>query len=270
MRTRAGIDAGGTLIKIAYVDRQKLLYKLFPASQPAAAADWVQRHLPHAQVCVTGGKAALLRPYFADSLAMGEFAAAARGARYLAEQEGLPAGEAFILAQVGTGTSLHLAGKDGSRRLTGTGVGGGTILGLGSLLTGKTSFRDIVALAEQGRREAVDLRVCDIYEEAPPLAGDLTAANFSHPGLRQAEPEHLAAALIGMVGEVVTGMSLQAAEQYGVTHIVFAGSAFLRNRPLRETAERYVRLQGRVPLVLQNGSCCGAIGALFSLWEEHA
>jgi len=47
-------------------------------------------------------------------------------------------------------------------------IGGGTFLGLCSLLTGCTSFEEAVAMAEEGDSSKVDKSIGDIYGENSP------------------------------------------------------------------------------------------------------
>ena len=58
-------------------------------------------------------------------------------------------------------------------------AGGGTFLGLCTLLTGTDSFEDAIALAEQGDSHRVDKLVRDIYGgdyDALGLTGDVVAS----------------------------------------------------------------------------------------------
>ena len=63
--------------------------------------------------------------------------------------------------------------------MIGTSVGGGTFLGLCSLLTGTENFQDAITLAEKGDNTKVDKLVRDIYGmdyEKLGLTGDLVAS----------------------------------------------------------------------------------------------
>ena len=62
----------------------------------------------------------------------------------------------------------------------GTALGGGTLLGLGSALTGATAFEDLCALARRGHRSHIDLMIADIYGEGEiGLPADATASAFA-------------------------------------------------------------------------------------------
>jgi type II pantothenate kinase len=174
-----GIDAGGTLIKLAYVLDGTLVLKRYVADDIKKAAEFVEGEFPEAQLCITGGKSLPMQSLFArEARRMVEFEATCSGVRYLLAKEGLPL-ESFVLTNVGTGTSIHHVTNGGHSRIGGTGVGGGTLLGLSALLTGIADYSEIVRRSQQGSREAIDLKVSHIYEGAePPISGELTASNF--------------------------------------------------------------------------------------------
>jgi type II pantothenate kinase len=266
---KVGIDAGGTLIKIAYMDQNEPKFRKLPTTQMTAAADWIRRSFPHAEICMTGGKGTLLQSHLPGKVrTMVEFDATCSGVQYLMGKRGLRA-ETFVLTNAGTGTSIHFVDESGNRRLGGTGVGGGTLIGLSYLLTGIHDYNEIVSLSKQGKRNLIDLKVSDIYEGAvPPIPGDLTASNFGNvlhrfPGDQQ--PADLLACVSGLVGETVATASVLAAAQCGVSSVMYIGSSFIGNETLKEVVIGYTKLRGADPVILDNGEYSGAIGALMSL-----
>lgn len=71
------------------------------------------------------------------------------------EKKHLPIGSdsvyPYLVVNIGSGVSIILVrSQKDIERVGGTSVGGGTFLGLTSLLTGVTSFDDAIALAERG------------------------------------------------------------------------------------------------------------------------
>lgn len=66
--------------------------------------------------------------------------------------------------------------------MLGTSVGGGTFLGLCSLLTDTNNFQDAINLAEKGDHTKVDKMVRDIYGgdyTKLGLSGDLVASRYA-------------------------------------------------------------------------------------------
>jgi type II pantothenate kinase len=265
-----GIDAGGTLIKMAYLAEGKPVFRKFPTVRLPEAAAWIRQHAFDARICLTGGKAGLLQSYL-PGFEIGtivEFDATCTGVQYLLqEREAAP--RAFVLTNCGTGTSIHYVDGDKHSRLGGSGVGGGTLLGLSYLLTGISDYGDIIREARNGNRERVDLKVSHIYEGTePPIPGDLTASNFGHvrtDGTGGRQTADLLAAVMGLVGETVTTTSVLAAGQCGVSSIVYIGSSFVDNELLREVVTGYSKLRGAEALFLSNGEYSGALGAMLSV-----
>ncbi|KAK5998747.1 Pantothenate kinase [Cladobotryum mycophilum] len=70
----------------------------------------------------------------------------------------------YLLVNIGSGVSfLKVTGPRSYQRVGGTSLGGGTLWGLLSLLTGARSFDDMLAEAEAGDNTKVDMMVGDIY-----------------------------------------------------------------------------------------------------------
>ncbi|MBW7454142.1 type II pantothenate kinase, partial [Paenibacillus sepulcri] len=78
-----GIDAGGTLIKVAWMKNGSPEFKKFPVARMEVAAAWINE-LGNARICMTGGKAALLQSKINQKAAeMVEFEATCSGVRFL-------------------------------------------------------------------------------------------------------------------------------------------------------------------------------------------
>lgn len=72
----------------------------------------------------------------------------------------------YLLVNIGSGVSMiKVSGPSQYQRIGGTSLGGGTLWGLLSLLTGARTFDDMLAMADSGDNGSVDLLVGDIYGE---------------------------------------------------------------------------------------------------------
>ena len=70
----------------------------------------------------------------------------------------------YLLVNIGSGVSMiKVSGPKQYERIGGTSVGGGTLWGLLSLLTGARTFDDMLAMADKGNNTNVDMLVGDIY-----------------------------------------------------------------------------------------------------------
>ncbi|WP_028975999.1 type II pantothenate kinase [Sporolactobacillus terrae] len=269
MTEKIGIDAGGTLIKVALQTEEGWLYRSFPSTRSDACADWLAHEYPERLVMLTGGRAAHLKEKLTDRFCsvLPEFAASAQGARQLLARECTTVPNRFLLTTVGTGTSLNYVHDGAMDWLGGSGVGGGTLMGLTGLLTGIYDFKTLLRYAARGKRDIIDLTVARIYEgEEPPIAGDLTASNFGalSENTRSLSPEDQIASIIGLVAETVTSLSILAAQKAEVDTVIFVGGALSGNKQLKEIAAQYCAQWGITAILPQNGVYCGAIGAACS------
>lgn len=90
-----------------------------------------------------------------------------------------------MLVSIGSGVSMIKVSNNGKfQRVSGTMIGGGTLMGLSNLLTGVKDFDQIVEIAQTGDNAGVDMLVRDIYGEMSPVAGlqgDYLASSFAKP-----------------------------------------------------------------------------------------
>lgn len=149
-----------------------------------------------------------------------EFNSIGRGGIYLSGLD-----EALVVS-MGTGTAIVHARSDGYiKYLGGTGVGGGTLIGLSKLLVGAYTTEHIEKFAEGGSLDNIDLRIKDLAAPGSMtgLARDMTAANFA--GVSDiASKEDIALGVMNMVFETVAMVSMFAARSVGVTDIVLTGN----------------------------------------------
>ena len=88
-----------------------------------------------------------------------------------------------ILVSIGSGVSIiKVKPFESFERVSGTMIGGGTLVGLSNLLTGIKDFDKIIEMASKGNNSNVDMMVKDIYGQHSPfkeLQGDLLASSFA-------------------------------------------------------------------------------------------
>ena len=134
-----------------------------------------------------------------------------------------------IVVSMGTGTALihasRKAGKDAVEYLGGTGVGGGTLVGLCRRLIGVETVEHIEQLAAGGNLDNVDLRIKDISRNHlyHGINENLTAANFGKVS-DLATPDDLALGVANMVAETIAMLSVFAARSYSLRNIVLTGN----------------------------------------------
>ncbi len=134
--------------------------------------------------------------------------------------------EKGIIASMGTGTALVYAKKEAEPvYLGGTGVGGGTLMGLSKKMLGMDTVDHIEELAKTGDLHKIDLKINDISRQdiIPGFADRMTASNFGNIS-DLATKSDIALGIINMVFETVGMVSIFAARNYGLRDIVLTGN----------------------------------------------
>jgi type II pantothenate kinase len=132
--------------------------------------------------------------------------------------------EPILITNIGTGTAIVEAGNGKSEHVGGSGVGGGTIIGLSKALFNTTSFSNIVELAGRGNIHEVDLSIGDIVDtKISFLKNDSTASNFGKM-LDTAKKEDIALGVLTMVYQVIGMLSVFAAQGKRRTQVIVTGN----------------------------------------------
>ena len=271
-----GIDVGGSTTKIVGFrkegDKQELIAPQWVrATDPltsiygAFGKFTMQNGLALSdieRVMVTGaGSAFLDRPLYEglDCRAVPEFTSVGLGGLYLSGLD-----EAIVIS-MGTGTALIHAKKaeNGTNieYLGGTGVGGGTLVGLSRKILGVDTVEHIEQLCEGGDLGNVDLRICDISSQNtyPGVDSELTASNFGK--LSDLANKHdIALGITNMVAETIGMMGIFAARSYGLDRVVLTGN-LTAIAPIREVfkkMEKSFEVKFLIPENAQYGTVIGA------------
>ncbi len=231
-----GIDVGGSTTKIVGFDKadgkNKLIEPLFVrATDPITAlygafgkfTDQNNIELSDIEVVkVTGvGSEKVTKAiYGLNCVNVPEFDCIGLGGLYLS---GL---DEAIVVSLGTGTALiHARRGEAMEYLGGTGVGGGTLIGLSEKMLGLSDIVHIQELAEEGDLNNIDWRIRHIgKKDLLPGAPDmLTASNFGNVS-EIASKADVALGIVNMVFETIAMVSRFAAKSYGLRDIVLTGN----------------------------------------------
>ncbi|MCD8138590.1 MAG: hypothetical protein LUE17_02220 [Planctomycetaceae bacterium] len=230
MAIRIGLDLGSSVVKVAALSGSDVVATAKMDNDPAASPDsQLEALLAHAALDLADVDGIVLTGVGARRIAGGtmhnrpagfveEFAATARGGLELAGRD------RAVVASMGTGTAFLYAADGAVRHLGGSGVGGGTVMGMCRRLYGLHSFEEVVAAAGKGDLNRVDTRIKDIASDAylnlPP---DLTSSNFGK-ALTEAGDDDMVLGIVNMVLETAGVMAVLSCRATGAPCAILTGS----------------------------------------------
>lgn len=183
-----------------------------------------------ARLAVTGGRHRVLPDAIGDTqvVKINEVQAIGRGGQALLGLEGDARDTSLMVASCGSGTALIKAQGDSYAHVSGSAVGGGTMLGLARLILGTMDPLEIEAWAAQGDRNGADLSLADVITgPIGSLPADATAVNFGRLGRRsfhgEVSREDLAAALVNLIAQTIALITINAARAQGCEQVVLTG-----------------------------------------------
>jgi len=176
-----------------------------------------------------------------------------------------------LIINAGTGTAIVAAYNEGKKvaHVGGTGVGGGTLLGLSERLLGTHNFERIEMMAEKGDAGKVDLTVFDIVGgPVGIIPAEATASNFGKIRAEASE-EDIAAGLFNMVCQVVGVVGVMAAKAYRLEDDVIVTGGLAKSALASSIIRKTMSLFGINPCIPENCEYCTAIGAAkFLMMDE--
>ncbi|MBQ0126050.1 MAG: type II pantothenate kinase [Clostridiales bacterium] len=270
MKEIIGIDVGGSTTKIVAIKDGKMLTpQIVRATDPLTSlygafgkfTDENEIGLSQIEKIIMTG----VGSSFADKPIYGlpcekanEFECFGRGGLYISGLD-----EAIVIS-MGTGTAIVHAKKENgdvkTKYLGGTGVGGGTLLGLSKKMLGMESIEHIEELAKSGALENVDLRISDMSSSGSiSLSQSLTAANFGKLS-DIASGGDIALGIINMIFEVAAMLGIFAARNAGLSDIVLTGnlSEMAQAKPIFDNLHEIFGVNFIIP---ENSKFATAIGA---------
>ncbi len=239
MRTVIGIDIGGSTTKIVGIStddngKSKLIEPLFVRATDAVTSVYgafgrftMENGIGLEQidrVLMTGvGSSFINKPlYSLECEKVSEFRCVGKGGLYLS---GI---DEAIVDSMGTGTALMHAKREGGRIISdylgGTGVGGGTLIGLSRKMLGVDNIEHFEQLCDGGDLSNIDLRIKDMSSDHTfQINDEITASNFGKLS-DLATPNDIALGIANMVGETIAMLSVFAARSFGIRNVVLTGN----------------------------------------------
>ncbi len=214
-------------------------------------------------VAVTGVGSAFLENdiYGLPTKHISEFTATGKGGLFLSEKS-----EAIIVS-MGTGTAMIHAVNGKASHLGGTGVGGGTLIGLSKQMLGMTCAEEVAELALQGSLANIDLTIEAMTKKdiSPTLTAKTTASNFGNL-TDTATKADIALGIINMVFETAGMMAVFSSRQKNVKDIVLTGNLSV----LPQTKEKFDALSNMfdvnfiIPELSQYATVIGAAQSMLT------
>lgn len=155
-----------------------------------------------------------------------EATAIGRGGQALLNIDPATDEQPLLVVSAGSGTAIVLARGTEYSHVSGTAVGGGTLLGLSKLLLNTIDPLEIEQLSRAGNSNVADLSIAEALGGAVGhLPESATAVNFGRVARISDEisREDLAAALVTMVGQVIALMAINTAKACQAEKIVVIG-----------------------------------------------
>lgn len=225
-----GIDVGGSTTKIIGYDQKKLFSPLLvKANDPVSSIYGAfgrflnENKLQLSEIdriMVTGVGSTFIdeKIFGIPTYKVDEFMAIGLGGLFLSELN------RAIIVSMGTGTAYVMADKDKAYHIGGTGVGGGTLLGLSNRMLNVRNFSDIVDMAKDGNLKHIDLSIADIsHDNVKGLTQETTASNFGKI-IDLATKADVALGIINLVFQTIGMMAVFASRNEKVNDVVLTGN----------------------------------------------
>lgn len=229
MKIKVGLDIGGSTTKIVGMQDGKIIAReIVRAADPVTSAFGAVGKLinDHSisvndieQINITGvGSGYPQAPIFGiKTVVVEEFKATGLGGLYLS---GL---EHAVVVSMGTGTAYLEATKNSVRHIIGSGVGGGTLVGLGMALTGTSDAVKLSDMATSGDILKCDLTIGDITKNGVTgLPMNVTASNFGKAADDLSREDKMAG-VFNLVYQAVGTVAVMASRQCNLKDVVFTG-----------------------------------------------
>jgi len=261
-----GIDVGGSTTKIVGLLDETCIGMLQVratdqiTSMYGAMGNFLSKHGygpdDLSRICLTGVGASFIdeQVFGIETIKVNEFSAIGLGALELSNLS-----QALVVS-MGTGTAFVKATKSKVTHIGGSGIGGGTITGLAAQMLGKCDVDAILALAEKGRLDNIDLSVSDIMcKEVESLPANLTAANFGKVKSTASDSD-IALGIINMVFETIGMLAVFAVKNDSIKDVILTGT--LATFPQAKTVfSKFSELTCQNFIIPENAVFATALGA---------
>ena len=274
MSLTVGLDVGGSTTKIVGMTGGKIVYKsITSADDPITSAYGALGKLINdlnlsvsdiTRIDITGVGSGFSNSQMLgiDTKVINEFISCGLGGLFLA---GL---ERAVVVSMGTGTAYLKAENHSVKHIIGSGVGGGTIVGLCNSMTGIHDPHKLSDLATGGDIDKVDLNIGDIsISEIEGLSKDVTASNFGKAA-DDLTNEDKVAGVFNLVYQSIGTMSVLSSRAVGINDVVLTGQ-LTTFKELERTVKMFKELYDTNFIIPEDAEFATAIGACLAGEREE-
>lgn len=264
MKTFLSIDRGSSFTDFAVIaSNDEILYTTFLPSRNwndiLATHKKLKNKFSPDEIFLTGSEKNMPAELNDHLHRVKEIDAIAFGGSFLSKKE------KCIVVSMGTGTAVALFDSNNVMHISGTGVGGGTVTGLGMLINRTADPVILNHLALKGNPSSCNLTLSEIgYQNVGFLQGDITVSNFG--SIKSSKKEDLSAAILNLVGETIGVIASLSAQMYNLKHDIVVIGNLSKSNYLRDTLVNVGELYGTEFSFPDNPEYATAFGAVKSFF----
>jgi type II pantothenate kinase len=261
-----GIDRGASFTDFAVVRERILVDHLSIEtrnwSDISAALEEIQGKYPSAKIAFSGAATDMPEDLNKQVIGIPEIESIGLGGAALADCE------TCLVISMGTGSAMVYVDQGAAKHVGGTGVGGGTIKGLATLICGTDNVHRVEELALKGSATGMNMTIGDLgLGDLSFLSADATVSNFA--GIKSDSMEDKAAGILSLVAETIGIIASLCALHAGCVDNIVAVGKVSTNRHIRETLERVGVLYQTRFLFPEHAGCATAYGAALKYLDLH-
>ena len=266
MRINIGLDVGGSTTKIVGMDNDSIIYKsVTSAGDPVTSAYGALGKLLNdlsisvsdvERINITGvGSGFTASPMLGiDTIVVEEFISSGLGGLYLAKLD------KAVVVSMGTGTAYLKAEYPTVTHIIGSGVGGGTLVGLSNSMIGIDDPEKLSEIGLSGDINKVDLTIGDISKrDIPGLDKHVTASNFGKAADDLTNPDKICG-VFNLVYQSIGTMAVLSSRIVGINDVVLTGQLTVFDQ-CSPTYDMFRDLYGTNFIIPEDAVFATAIGA---------
>ena len=156
-------------------------------------------------------------------------------------------------------------------RITGTIIGGATLIGLGKLLINEGRYEEIIKLAEKGNVSSLNIQIKDLYKDKDsPFDEDVLACSFGNLSdnfICSENKEDFALSLLTMICYHIGQLTYLSGVQTGQKRVLFLGN-FTRKESKANELLNFATTFADKPFEVMFSTFDGLLGAIGCLEDE--